>query len=125
MFLSEEDDILRKWAEHFDELLNIEFSNQNTTSQETYQVYLATDEPTPTLDEVENAIQKLKDNKTLGIDFVQAELLKKASPDFFVCEFLNVTNEMQLLKTLLLSLLYMFRALLAHHQELTKTTCSL
>jgi hypothetical protein len=34
---------------------------------------------------------------------------------------LNVTNEMQLLKTLLLSLLYMFRALLAHHQELTKT----
>ena len=36
-------------------------------------------------------------------------------------EFLNVTNEIQLLKTLLLSLLYMFRALLAHHQELTKT----
>ena len=37
------------------------------------------------------------------------------------CEFLNVTNEMQLLKTLLLSLLYMFRALLARHQQLTKT----
>ena len=36
------------------------------------------------------------------------------------CEFLNVTNEMQLLKTLLLSLLYMFRELLAHYQELTK-----
>ena len=36
-------------------------------------------------------------------------------------EFLNVTNEMQLLKTLLLSLLYMFRALLSHYQELTKT----
>jgi len=34
---------------------------------------------------------------------------------------LNVTNEMQLLKNLLLSLLYMFRALLAHHQELTET----
>jgi len=28
---------------------------------------------------------------------------------------------MQLLKTLLVSQLYMFRALLAHHQELTKT----
>jgi len=28
---------------------------------------------------------------------------------------------MQLLKTLLLSLLYVFRALLAHHQELTET----
>jgi hypothetical protein len=36
MFLSEEDDILRRWAEHFDELLNIEFSNQNATNQETY-----------------------------------------------------------------------------------------
>jgi hypothetical protein len=34
---------------------------------------------------------------------------------------LNVTNEMQLLKTLLLSLLYTFRALLAHHKELTET----
>jgi hypothetical protein len=29
IFLSEEDDILRRWAEHFDELLNVEFSNQN------------------------------------------------------------------------------------------------
>jgi hypothetical protein len=59
MFLSEEDDILWRWAELYDELLNIEFSNQNATSQEFYQVYSATDETTPTLDEVENAIQKL------------------------------------------------------------------
>ena len=36
-------------------------------------------------------------------------------------EFLKVTNEMQRLKTLLLSLLYMFWVLLAHHQDLTKT----
>jgi len=42
-------------------------------------------------------------------------------PCILTYEFLNVTNEMQLLETLLLSLLYMFRALLAHHQELTKT----
>jgi len=48
----------------------------------TYQVHSATDEPTATLDEGENAIQKLKDNKVLGIDLVQAELIKKASPDF-------------------------------------------
>ena len=34
--------------------------------------------------------------------------------------FFNVTNEMQLVKILLLSLLYIFRALLAHHQDLTK-----
>ena len=42
-------------------------------------------------------------------------------PCIITYEFLNVTNEMQLLKTLLLSLLYMFRALFAHHQELTET----
>jgi len=42
-------------------------------------------------------------------------------PCFITYEFLNVTNVMQLLKTLLLPLLYMFRALLIHHQELTKT----
>jgi hypothetical protein len=60
MPLSEDDYILRRWAEHFDELLNIEFSNQNVTSQETYQAYSDTDESTPTLDEAENAIQKLK-----------------------------------------------------------------
>ena len=58
--LSEEGDILRRWAEHLDELLNTEFfnQNQNVTSQKTYQVHSDTDEPTPTLDEVENAIKK-------------------------------------------------------------------
>jgi hypothetical protein len=33
----------------------------------------------------------------------------------------NVTNKIQLLKPLLLSLLYVFWALLAHHQEFTET----
>jgi len=82
MLLSEGDDILRRWAEHFEELLNTEPSNQNTTNQETYKAFPATDEPIPTFDEVKNAIQKLKDNKTPGIDLIQAELTKKASPDF-------------------------------------------
>ena len=92
MFLSEEDDILRRWAKHYDELLNIEFSNQNAISQEIYQVYSATDEPTATLDEAENAIQKLKDNKAPGIDLIQAELIKKASPDFFECIYQLITK---------------------------------
>jgi len=39
-------------------------------------------EPTPMLDEVENAILRLKDNKAPGIDLIQAELIKKASPNF-------------------------------------------
>jgi hypothetical protein len=92
MFLSEEDDILRRWAEHYDELLNIEFSHQNATSQEIYQVYSATDELTPALGEVENAIQKLKDNKAPGIDLIQVELIKKASPDFVECRYQLITK---------------------------------
>ena len=83
MLLSEEDDILRRWAEYFDKLLNAELSNQRTTNQETHQVFSATDEPIPTLDEVNNAIQKLKNNKKKpGMDLIQAELIKKAGPDF-------------------------------------------
>jgi hypothetical protein len=34
---------------------------------------------------VKNATQKLKDNKALGMDLIQAELIKKASPDFVEC----------------------------------------
>jgi sorting nexin-29 len=92
MLLSEEDDILRRWAEHFDEQLNIEFSNQNITSKEIYQSYLDTDEPTPTLDEVDNTTQKLKDNKAPGMDLIQAELVKKASPNFVECMYQLITK---------------------------------
>jgi hypothetical protein len=63
MLLSEENGVLIRWAEHFDELLNIQFSNQNVTSKVIYQAYLDTAEPTLTLDKVGNAIQNLKDNK--------------------------------------------------------------
>jgi hypothetical protein len=80
--LSEEDDILSRWAEHFDELLNKESINQNVIRQEFHQAYSDIDKPTPTLNEVENAIQKLKDNKAAEIYLIQAELIKKASPDF-------------------------------------------
>jgi len=92
MLLSEENDILRRWAEHFYELLNIECSNQNATSKETCQVYLDTDESTPTLHEVEKAIQRLKDNKAPGMDLIQAELIKKASPDFVECMYQLITK---------------------------------
>ena len=76
MLLSEEDDILRRWAEHYDELLNTESLNQNVISQETYEADLDTDEPTPTLDVVENAIQKVKLKKAPGIDLIQTETIK-------------------------------------------------
>jgi sorting nexin-29 len=50
------------------------------------------DEPTSTLDEVENAIQKLKDNKALGTDLIQAELIKKASLNFVECMYQPITK---------------------------------
>jgi len=90
--LNEEYDILRKWAEHFDELLNKDFSNKNVTSQETYQLHSDTDEPAPTLDEVANAIKKLSDNKESVINPIQAEIIKKASPDFFECMYQLITK---------------------------------
>ena len=70
-----------------DDLLNKELFDQHVTSQKTYQVYSDINEPTPTIDEVENAIQKLKDHKAPGIDLIQAELIKKASS-----EPINVKN---------------------------------
>jgi hypothetical protein len=91
MFLNEEDDISKRWTEHFEELLNIEISNQNATSQES-QVYLSTDERTPTLDEIENAIQNLKASKAPGIELIQAELIKKASPAFVECMYQLITK---------------------------------
>ena len=90
--LNKEDDILKRWAEHFDELLNKEFLNQNVTRQEFHQAYSDIDEPTPTLNEIENAIQKLKDNKAPGIDLIQAKLIKKASPDFVECMYQLITK---------------------------------
>jgi hypothetical protein len=42
----------------------------------------ATSVSIPLFDEVKNAIQKLKDNKAPGKHLIQAELIKKDSPDF-------------------------------------------
>jgi len=92
MFLNEEGDIFRRWAEHFDELLNKEFSNRNVNNQETYQVPSDTDEPTPILDEVDNAIKKLKDIKAPGVDLIQTELIMKDSPDFVECMYQLITK---------------------------------
>jgi hypothetical protein len=61
--------------------LNKEFHNQNVTRLEFHQAYSDIDEPTPTLNKVENATQKLNENKTPRIELIQAELIKKASPD--------------------------------------------
>jgi hypothetical protein len=65
-------------AERFEELLNTETSNQNTINRETHQALSATDETFPTIGEVNNDIQKHKNNKAHAIDPI---LIKKASLD--------------------------------------------
>jgi hypothetical protein len=65
--------ILKRWVEHFDELLNVhelelqESTIVNGTQEDT--------EPSPTIEEIELAIKNLKYNKAPGIDIIQVELL--------------------------------------------------
>ena len=81
--LSREDDVLRRWAEHSDEMLNTEYPNQNTIGQDTYQTLQVTDEPTATFDEVENAIESSRITKQREwMDLIQAGLINKGSPKF-------------------------------------------
>jgi hypothetical protein len=70
-------------AQHFEELLNgntlervedmIMVQNQGTFEME---------ESVPTIDEIEQAIKKLRNNKVPGIDLIPAELVKFAGPEY-------------------------------------------
>jgi hypothetical protein len=42
-------------------------------------------EPMPTLEEVEAALKKLRNNKAPGMDSIQAELLKNMGPQLLKC----------------------------------------
>jgi hypothetical protein len=73
--ITEKDDIINRWKDHFHELLNSMeqekeppiMQDHNDTNEE---------ESSPTIEEVEMAIQKLKKNKTPGTDKIPAELFK-------------------------------------------------
>jgi hypothetical protein len=75
--------ILKRWVEHFDEVLNVhelelqESSVVSGTQEDT--------EPAATIEEIEVAIKKLKNNKAPGIDISQAELLKHTGQEFSKC----------------------------------------
>jgi hypothetical protein len=65
--------ILGRWVEYFDELLNANISEQSEDihileSHEDQEIV----EPPPTIAEVEAAVEKLKNNKAPGMDFIQA-----------------------------------------------------
>jgi hypothetical protein len=80
--LSGDEIILGRWLKYFDELLNANVSEQSEDirileSHEDREIV----EPPP-IAEVEAAIEKLKNNKAPGMDFIQAELVKHACVEY-------------------------------------------
>jgi hypothetical protein len=77
--ISEKDKILGRWQEYFQSLLTgpeAELTTDDTMKILNYDEVL---EPLLTMEESENAIAALKNNKSPGIDNLQAELIKYGS----------------------------------------------
>jgi hypothetical protein len=70
-FITGKAQILKRWVQYFDNLLNRNVSTQQLTEQDIER----NEDFRPTKEETEEAIENLKNNKTPGIDSVQAELL--------------------------------------------------
>jgi Mn-dependent DtxR family transcriptional regulator len=76
MILGSDEAILERWAQHFEELLHgntLERVEDMTMVQN--QGNSEMEEPIPTINEIEQAIKKLRNNKAPGIDFIPAELV--------------------------------------------------
>jgi hypothetical protein len=83
MILGSNEAILERWAQHFEELLHgnaPECIGDMTTVQK--QGNSETEEPVPTINEMEQAIKRWRNNKAPGIDLISAELVKCASPEY-------------------------------------------
>lgn len=81
--LTEQCDILARWAEHFKEVLNPETQTTNLTCIEALEdlpvvEYLA--DP-PSFDEFTAAINRLKNSKTPGVDSLPSEIYKYGGPN--------------------------------------------
>uniref|UniRef100_A0A8D8W2L6 Craniofacial development protein 2 n=1 Tax=Cacopsylla melanoneura TaxID=428564 RepID=A0A8D8W2L6_9HEMI len=68
-----EEQVLRRWAQHFQDLLNEDEPNDQTDEEERPD---EDNEDMPTLSEVKTAIRKMKNNKAPGNDNITPELLK-------------------------------------------------
>ena len=71
---TQEEEVLGMWKDFFQDLLNREDRNDEQEREQVHAIDIEIEEPT--LDGVKRAIQKLKNNKTPGIDNISAELLK-------------------------------------------------
>jgi sorting nexin-29 len=81
--LSGNEIILGRWVEYFHEFFNAKVSDQSedTGIMESH-VDREIVEPPPTIAEVVAAIEKLKNNKAPGMDFIQAELVKHSGIEY-------------------------------------------
>ncbi|XP_055388146.1 uncharacterized protein LOC129616516, partial [Condylostylus longicornis] len=79
--ITEENEIIKRWAEHFKDTLN-----KTTEESQEDENIIYTAEPlidTPSMSDVKNAINKLKHNKAPGEDAITAELLCKGGEHLF------------------------------------------
>jgi hypothetical protein len=73
--ITNEERISKRWVEYFDELLNAEEPQMKLECCSSPTVDIEV--PTPTLEEIQETINKLKNSKACGEDQIYAELIKK------------------------------------------------
>lgn len=80
--ITEPQGITERWAEHFSELLNAESDDAYPPREAPNNIIPvnSTRAQPPTLEEVESAIKRLKNNKAAGSDCIPAELIKAGGP---------------------------------------------
>ena len=82
--ICDQNQVLTRWNEHFDDLLNK--NNQERIAAEGENIQLiegptAEEMDPPMFEELEEAIKKLKNNKALGADGITAELFKQGGTE--------------------------------------------
>ncbi|XP_062570395.1 uncharacterized protein LOC134232444 [Saccostrea cucullata] len=73
--LSKEEDIQKRWKEHFEEVFNINDTGNEVLITSAINILDINTDP-PSIEEVKKAIKRLKNGKAAGIDQINAELLK-------------------------------------------------
>lgn len=79
--LCNKDEIIDRWAEYFDELLNVTAEEDQVTSEGPEEERVVSDVPPPSFEETLKAIRSLKNNRTPGSDGINAEMLKSGGEE--------------------------------------------